>query len=305
MLDLCLLGCGGSLPVPQRSLTSLLLSYNGRKILIDCGEGTQVSMKILGWGFKTIDVICFTHAHADHVVGLPGLLLTIANSEREEPLTIIGPPGFLKILNGLRVLCPQLPYDINFIEANLEGGINLSIDDLSISSIGLDHTISCVGYSFYIARARKFDPDRARANKIPIELWSRLQKGERVEMDGTIYYPDMVLGENRQGLKLSYFTDTRPFHGLTDFVKDSDLLIAEGMYADDEEIDKAIKNKHMLFSEAATIARDAQVKELWLTHFSPSLSNPEDYIKNASDIFSNTIIGSDRLTKKLTFPQNT
>ncbi|SCN23476.1 Ribonuclease Z [Clostridium sp. N3C] len=304
MLDLCLLGCGGSLPVPQRGLTSLLLSYNGRKILIDCGEGTQVSMKILGWGFKTIDVICFTHAHADHVVGLPGLLLTIANSEREEPLTIIGPPGFLKILNGLRVLCPQLPYDINFIEANLEGGINLSIDDLSIHSLALDHTVSCVGYSIYVARARKFDPNKARANNIPVTLWSKLQKGETVEQDGITYHPDMVLGESRQGLKLSYFTDTRPFDGLIEFVKDSDLLIAEGMYAEDNEIDKAIKNKHMLFSEAATIARDANVKELWLTHFSPSLSNPEDYIENASSIFSNTVIGSDRLTKKLTFPQN-
>lgn len=304
MLDLCLLGCGGSLPVPQRALTSLLLSYNGKKILIDCGEGTQVSMKILGWGFKTIDVICFTHAHADHVVGLPGLLLTIANSEREEPLTIIGPPGFLKILNGLRVLCPQLPYQINFVEADLEGGINLSIDDLSISSLALDHTVSCVGYSIYVNRARKFDPTKARANNIPVTLWGRLQKGEIVEHDGVTYHPDMVLGESREGLKLSYFTDTRPFDGLKDFVKDSHLLIAEGMYAEDSEIDKAIKNKHMLFSEAATIAREANVQELWLTHFSPSLTNPEDYIEKASSIFSNTIVGSDRLIKTLNFPQN-
>lgn len=304
MLDICLLGCGGSLPVPDRSLTALLLSYNGRKVLIDCGEGTQVSMKMVGWGFKTIDVICFTHAHADHVIGIPGLLLTIANSGREEALTIIGPKGFQQILSGLMVVCPVLPFDIYYVEADTEGGLNFSVDDLSISSIAVDHTMPCVGYSMYIRRARKFDPDKARSNGIPITLWGRLQKGETLEHEGTIYNPDMVLGEERRGLKISYFTDTRPTESLVRFVSNSDLLIAEGMYAEDAELGKALKNKHMLFSEAAGIAKEALVKELWLTHFSPSLSDPENYIEIASDIFNNTVIGSDRLIKTLNFSED-
>jgi ribonuclease Z len=301
MLDVCLLGCGGSLPVPERSLTALLLSFKGKKVLIDCGEGTQVSMKMVGWGFKTIDIICFTHTHADHVIGLPGLLLTIANSGREEMLTIIGPPGFDRILSGLMVVCPQLPFEVKFVEAKLDGSIVMAMDDLYISSIGVDHTLTCIGYSIYIKRSRRFDPEKAKTNSIPVKLWSRLQKGETAEDEGLIYTPDMVLGESRDGLKVSYFTDTRPFEGLVDFVSHSELLIGEGMYAEDSELDKALKNKHMLFSEAAEIAKEGKVAELWLTHFSPSLSDPDNYIENASRIFHNTIIGKDRLTKTLTF----
>ncbi|WP_139902081.1 ribonuclease Z [Clostridium thermarum] len=301
MLDICLLGCGGSLPVPDRSLTALLLNFKGKKILIDCGEGTQVSMKMVGWGFKTIDVICFTHSHADHVMGLPGLLLTIANSGREETLTIIGPPGFDRILSGLMVVCPQLPFEVNFIEAKLDGSITFNMDDLHISSLGLDHTLTCVGYSIYVKRGRRFDPEKARCHNIPVKLWSRLQKGETTEYEGVTYTPDMVLGESRDGLKVSYFTDTRPFEGLVEFISNSELLIGEGMYAKVSELDKALKNKHMLFSEAATIAKEGKAGELWLTHFSPSLSNPENYIENATKIFNNTIIGRDRLTKTLTF----
>lgn len=301
MLDICLLGCGGSLPVPYRALTSLLLSCRGRKILIDCGEGTQVSMKLLGWGFKSIDVICFTHAHADHVLGLPGLLLTIANSGREETLTIIGPPGFINVLRGLMVVCPVLPYDIYYIECSMDGSVDFSIDDIYIKSMAGDHMSPCAAYSIDIKRARKFDAEKAKKLNIPMKLWNKLQKGETAKADGISYSPDMVLGDERKGLRLSYFTDTRPLDSLVDFVAYSDLLIAEGMYGDNEEISKAIKNKHMLFSEAAEIAKKAQVSELWLTHFSPSLTEPEKYKENASSIFENTVIGEDRLIKTLSF----
>lgn len=301
MLDVCLLGCGGSLPVPERNLTALLMSCKGKKFLIDCGEGTQVSMKILGWGFKSIDVICFTHAHADHVIGLPGLLLTIANSDRTEPLTIIGPPGFDHILQGLMVVCPQLPYEIVYKEASMSGDIVYSMDDLYLSSFGVDHNIPCCAYSLTVKRGRKFDVEKARGNNIPQHLWSRLQKGESIICEDVYYTPEMVLGEERDGVKVSYFTDTRPLPGLVDFVSNSNLLIAEGMYGEDAEMEKAVRNKHMLFSEAAEIARDASAEELWLTHFSPSMPEPEKYLDNAASIFNNTKIGQDRLTKTLTF----
>lgn len=301
MLDICLLGCGGSLPVPDRALTSLLISCRGRKILIDCGEGTQVSMKMLGWGFKSIDCICFTHAHADHIMGLPGLLLTIANSGREETVTIIGPPGFIDILRGLMVVCPMLSYDIYYIEASMDGSVDFSIDDIYIKSMAGEHMLPCAAYSIEVKRTRKFDAEKARSLNIPVKLWSRLQKGESICDAGVNYSPDMVLGDERKGLKISYFTDTRPLASLAEFVKDSDLLIAEGMYGANEELPKAIKNKHMLFSEAAEIAKNAQVSELWLTHFSPSLTEPEKYIENASSIFENVWLGKDRLTKALSF----
>ena len=116
MLDVCLLGTSGMLPLPGRWLTSLLLRYNGSSMLIDCGEGTQIAIKEKGWSFHPIDVICFTHYHADHISGLPGLLLTIGNSDRTEPVTLIGPKGLSRVVSALRVIAPELPYELRFIE---------------------------------------------------------------------------------------------------------------------------------------------------------------------------------------------
>lgn len=301
MLDICLLGCGGSLPVPYRSLSSLLISYQGKKILIDCGEGTQVSMKLLGWGFKSIDVICFTHAHADHIMGLPGLLLTIANSNRTEPLTIIGPTSFKEIFNGLMVVCPNLPFEVNLIEAS-EPSCFL-FDNLIINTLPVEHTVPCIGFNIVVNRNRKFNLNKAKENSVPMLLWGKLQRGESISQGGRIYTPAMVLGAERKGLKLSYTTDTRPIEALIDFVKDSDLLICEGMYGEDADKEKALKNKHMLYSEAANIAKHASVSELWLTHFSPGMRDPEMFLQNAIDIFEHTVIGKDRMLKTLDFKE--
>ena len=301
MLDICLLGCGGSMPVPNRYLTSMIASYRGKKILIDCGEGTQVSLKMLGWGMKSIDAIVFTHFHADHIAGLPGLLLTIANSDRVEPLTIIGPEGLWAVVNGLRVIAPVLPYKIDLLEFKGEGKASHKIGDFNINIMSVEHAMPCLAYSIDIPRSRKFDKDRALENGIPVMYWNRLQKGEDIEHDGIWFTPDMVLGDERRGLKVSYCTDSRPVEELKDFVRGSDLFICEGMYGDDESLPKALENRHMLFSEAATLAKEGEVSELWLTHFSPSLSNPEEYLENAKAIFQNTFIGEDRFTKSLNF----
>lgn len=302
MLEVALLGCGGSMPIPERSLSALLINHKGKKILVDCGEGTQVSMKQLAWGFKSIDIICITHSHADHTIGLPGLLATIRNSERTEPLTIIGPKGITNVVNGLRVVVPYLDYEINIIEN--PGESIIFNEELQINTIKLDHTTHCLGYSFYIKRAPKFDVNKAIDNEVPKIYWNRLQKGEIIEEEGKIFEPHHVLGQDRRGLKVSYITDTRPTKDIPDFVQDSDLFICEAMYGDNEHIDKAIKNKHMTFKEAATLAKAGQVHELVLTHFSPSLLDPNEFIENATSVFEKTEAGYDRMIKKLNFQTN-
>jgi len=303
MIDLALLGCGGGMPIPERYLSSLLINYVGKKILIDCGEGTQVSMKLLGWGFKTIDIICITHGHGDHIVGLPGLLSTIGNSGRTDPLTIIGPEGIDNIINGLRVIFPYLPYELNIIE-NPKTSItigNAREGEIILSTLNLDHSSPCLGYSFYIKRKPKFDVEKATSNNVPRHLWNRLQKNEVILQDNITYYPSMVLGNDRKGIKISYITDTRPVKDINFFIKDSDILFCEGTYGNEEDIEKAIKNKHMTFREAAEIADNGEVNELVLTHFSPAMLNPSIYLENATNIFSNTILGEDRLIKTINF----
>lgn len=301
MFDIALLGCGGTMPMPNRYLSSALLKYNGSMLLIDCGEGTQVSLKMLGWGFKAIDVICLTHYHADHVLGLPGLLLTIGNSGRTEPFTIIGPLGLKKVIEGLTVIAPNLPFELNLIEIFFETNTVHNIGDFIIKTLPGEHGVPCECYSIEVLRRPKFNKNRAAEQNIPISFWNRLQKGEIIYDEGKEYTPNMVLGEYRRGLKVSYCTDTRPVPDLSHFVSESDLFICEGMYGEDTELPKALENKHMLFTEAAKTAKEGSVKELWLTHYSPSLTEPSEYIQNAETIFSNTFIGEDRMVKVLNF----
>ncbi len=317
MIDVCLLGCGGSMPTPYRSLSATLINFKGRKILIDCGEGTQVSMKQVGWGFKNVDIICLTHSHGDHTIGLPGLLSTIGNSGRTEPLTIIGPEGITRIVNGLRVVAEYLPYEVNIIEApnNLE--INVYRDgmkiidgedapfrnsgEIQIRTLELEHSAPCLGYSFYFKRGRKFNIERALENEVPKILWSRLQKEEVVNFEGKEYNGNLVLGEERRGLKISLTTDTRPIDEIPEFVFESDLFICEGTYGDDNDREKAIKYKHMTFREAAALAKEGDVKRVLLTHFSPSMMDPKAYNSNATEVFENTILGEDRFIINLKF----
>lgn len=312
MIDLALLGCGGGVPIPNRFLSATLMNYQGRKILVDCGEGTQVSMKLLGWGFKTIDVICITHGHGDHTVGLPGLLATIGNSGRTEPLIIIGPEGIRNIVNGLRVIAPFLPYEIHIIENPKK--INLKVDksgiyitknhgELEINTLELEHSTKCLGYSFYIKRNAKFNIEKAKQNNVPKTLWNALQKGKTMKVEDIIYYPEMVLGDERKGIKISYITDSRPLDTMLSFINNSNLFICEGTYGDDEEIKKAIRNKHMTFREAGILARNGEVDELLLTHFSPAMVDPNEYKNNVEEVFEKVILGYDRLIKTLSFKE--
>ena len=303
MLDIALLGCGGMMPLHNRHLTSLLLRHNGRMLLIDSGEGTQITLKQLGWGLKNIEIVCFTHFHADHISGLPGLLLTLGNSDKTDPLTLIGPPGLKNIVNSLCIIAPDLPFEIKFIELphSPNPADEIPLFGYNISVLPLDHGMPCFGYSVKIKRLGKFNLEKAKALGLPRNYWSFLQRGESVTYNGETYTPEMVMGNPRNGIKISYATDTRPTPGHVEFVRDSDVFVCEGLYGEGEKLEKASSHKHMIFSEAAWIAKEANVGELWLTHFSPAMPNPREFTSFATDIFENTVVGYDRLNKTIEF----
>ncbi|MDD2447570.1 MAG: ribonuclease Z [Tissierellia bacterium] len=315
MLDIVLLGSGGGMPMPNRYLSSLLIKYMGRKLLFDCGEGCQVAMRKVKSGFKTIDIICISHIHGDHIFGLPGLLSTIGNSERTAPITIIGPVGISNVIKGMLVSIAYLPYDIHIIEdpkspiilnSTNDGLEVVESDDLFgkniiLNTLELDHSAPCLGYNLLIPRQPKFLPEKALEEGIPKELWSLLQKGESIQYNEKYYESDRFLGEERKGIKISFITDTRPLREIIDFIDVSDLFICEGTYGDNDDLDKAILNKHMTFKEAAELAKLGNVKELLLTHFSTAMDNPEEYLDGIEDIFNKSIIGYDGFSKSITY----
>lgn len=300
MLDVCLLGCGGMMPLPYRWLTSLMARYNGSSLLIDCGEGTQIAIKEKGWTFKPIDVICFTHYHGDHISGLPGLLLTMGNAERTKPLKLIGPKGLERVVNALRTIAPELPFPIEFHEIDKTSQV-FEMGGYRLRAFRVNHNVLCYGYTMEIDRAGKFDPQRALAQEIPQKLWKHLQRGETIEADGRVFTPDMVLGPARKGIKLTYTTDTRPTNSIRENAKDSDLFICEGMYGEKDKQEKAVEHKHMMFYEAAALAKEANVQEMWLTHYSPSLNRPEEYMDEVRRIFPRAKAGKDGMSAEIKF----
>lgn len=303
MLDICLLGTGGMMPLPSRWLTSMMARYNGTSILIDCGEGTQIAMKEKGWSPKPIDVICFTHYHADHISGLPGMLLTMGNAERTEPLLLIGPKGLAKVVNALRVIAPELPFTINYLELT-DAQQSVAFDGFRIEAYRVNHNVICYGYSIIVDRIGRFDVSRAEKLNIPRNYWNRLQKGEIIETENGTYTPDMVLGEPRKGLKVAYCTDTRPTESIVQGAAGADLFICEGMYGEPEKLAKAREYKHMTFYEAAKLAKQANVGELWLTHYSPSLVRPEEYMPAVRKIFPNAVAAKDGRSVDLVFQED-
>ncbi len=292
MLDVCLLGTGGTMPLKNRWLSSAMFRYNGRCILTDCGEGTQIALKAALFTFKPIDVICLTHFHADHVSGLPGMLLSMGNEGRTEPVLIIGPRGTRKVVSSLRVIAPGLPFDIEICEIENDEE-TYYFDGYTITAFRVKHSVDCYGYRIDVPRAGKFDVDKANANGVPMKIWGMLQKEESVSFDGKTYTCDMVLGAPRKGLKAVFCTDTRPCESIERNCIDADLAVLEGMYGDEEKTHKAKTAMHMTFSEAASIAKRAGCKNLWLTHFSPSMPQPQEYLGEAASVFPNVQIGYD------------
>lgn len=289
MLDIRILGNVGGMPIPDKYLSSILINYKGGKILVDCGEGTQVSMKKYNTGFKGIDLILITHTHGDHINGILGLLSTMGNCGRKDKVTIIGPKGMKECFKAIKILVPYIPYEVEVIEA-LEKEFVYKYKEILISIIQLEHSCPCVGYSFYLKREPKFIKEKAEKLNIPNKYWNVLQKGEGIEINGRKINAEDVLGVERKGIKLSYITDTRPLNSISEFINESDLFFCESNYESNEKLDKAIENKHMTYEEAATLALNSNCKKLMLIHFSSSINNPEEFLDNAKNIFKNSYI---------------
>jgi ribonuclease Z len=288
------------MPLPGRWLSALLVRCGRDMTLFDCGEGTQISWKMRGWGFRWVGAICLTHMHADHVSGLPGILLQLAHSERVEPVHIFGPRGTARTVNSLRVVVPRLPYPVEIYELN--GGEEFPLPGgLTAACLAVDHGPPCLAFRCDLPRGRPFRPEAARALDIPLPLWRRLQRGESVTWEGGAATPDDVLGPARPGLRVAYVTDTRAIPTLPPFIGPADLLVCEGMYGASEEAAKAAEHGHMTFRQAAGLARAAGARLLWLTHFSPSMERPAAFLPEARDMFPHTQIGYDGLTTTLHF----
>lgn len=296
MIDVCLLGTGGMMPLPDRFLTSLYVRTNGEALLIDCGEGTQTAIRKAGLRFKCIKALLITHYHADHISGLPGLLLTLGNEDRTEPLHIYGPVGLRRIVTSLRVIVPDLPYEIELHELD-DNENTFKAAGLDVTSYPANHGMPCLSYVMNLRRSGKFDPAKARDAGVPLELWSRLQNGESAGG----FSPDDVLGPTRKGLKLLYSTDTRPLEANVQLGADADLMILEGMFGEPEKDARAVETHHQTMQDACITAKSAGAKQLWLTHYSPANPHPEEFSDILNEIFPNTVISIDGLFTTLTF----
>jgi len=300
MIDVRLLGTGGMMPLANRWLSSLLVRCGSEMTLFDCGEGTQVPMRESGWGFKRLSSIVLSHLHADHVMGMTGVLFSVGNAGRTEPLTIYGPPGTLQVAQALTIVVPGLPMEVMVHE--VEAGDRLRLPagiDLTVGQA--NHRDRCFFYRVDRTRDPKFDADRARAAGLPVQLWSRLQQGESVEWEGRAHRGTDFAGPPRKGVSMGFVTDTRPMPEMPEILRNVDLLVCEGTYGDDADQEKAIQKTHMTFREAASIAKESQAEALWLTHFSPAVDDPNHYLDNATGVFPQTTVGYSGLETTLAF----
>lgn len=296
MLEICLPGTGGMAPLPHRYLTCCWMESQGQAILIDCGEGTQVALTAAGCKMCRMEALLLTHFHADHVAGMPGLLLTLGNQGKTSPLVIAGPRGVGRVVTNLLTIAPALPFAVEVVELT---GQEVLLAGLHITYAPLDHKVPCLGYRAELRRKPIFNPQKAEALNIPKPEYKRLHAGESIVVDGKTITPDMVLDGEREPLCAAYCTDSRPIDAIARLASGVDLFICEGMYGEAEMHDKMQEKGHMLFADAAQLALQAQAKELWLTHYSPALKHPAEFLDAATAVFEQTRLGQDGLWKSI------
>lgn len=297
MLDVCLLGHGGMMPLPDRPLSAVAFRVGSENVLFDCGEGTQVNWRQSGFNYRQLGTILLSHLHADHIAGLPGIMFQLAFSDRTDPVTIVGPERTAEIVQHLLAIVGRLPFELRIAEVS--GGQSFDIsEDLKISTLDLVHRIPCLGYRIDIPRDPRFYPEKAQALGVHMEDWKCLQRGESV---GDVT-PEQVTGPPRQGIRLGLITDTSWFDGIAPFIAGSDLLICEAMFASNDDEERARQRGHMTFRQAASIARDGNAGELWMTHFSPMVEFPEEHLHLATSVFPNARVGFPGMKTTIAFP---
>ena len=298
MIDITLLGTAALAPIPERALTAAVLSCAGHSILFDCGEGTQTAARRAGVSLMKTDLIALTHYHGDHIFGLPGLLQTMSVMSRTEPLYITGPEGLMEELEPILRLTGRTCFDILLVQLPPEG---IALHTLAkgwpeaarLTPFATEHRVPSQGYAFTLDRAGRFDPDRARALGVPTRQWGLLQRGESVWAGERDVRPEDVMGPPRKGLKFAFTGDTTVCDSLIDGVRGADLLICEATYGQDEQAPMANEYGHMCFSQAAGIAKAADVRRLWLAHYSQMIEDPAEYLPNAMAIFPDAECGED------------
>jgi len=302
-LEVFVLGTGGMMPLPSRHLTSALVRREGELFLFDCGEATQVSLRKLNLRWKKITAIFISHTHADHVTGLPGILMLSSQVDRDEPLYIYGPPRIREYVESSRkVLDMYINYEI-VVEEIREPGIVYRGDGFSIRSFPLKHTKPCVGYVLEAdARPGIFFPEKALELGVPRgPLWARLQQGDPVELEnGETVSSSEVMGPPRPGRKFGFITDTGVVEDVHNQVAKADLLICEGMFTSDLE-ESAREKRHLTARQAAEIAREAQVARMGLIHYSPRYNKKDlsRLLEEAKEVFPHTFLTRDGQTLEL------
>ena len=298
MPEICLAGTGGMLPLPDRFLTGLYVSHNGKALLIDCGEGMQVALAAKGLKLSRLNAILLTHCHADHVTGLPGLLLSLGNCSRSEAVDILFPQSMKDTVLSLLKVCGGLPYDVRLFSLPEQSPASFTLDSidplLTLSTLPLKHSVPCLGYRLSFGKRPRFDPEKAESLGVPRELRKRLAAGEAVTLESglTVQPEDVTLGE-REPTVITLTTDTLPIEEIAEFARGSALFVCEGMYGTADKKESMDAKGHMLMQDACRLAKQANVGQLWLTHYSPAEKTPQAYADELREIFENTVISVD------------
>lgn len=301
-LDLVFLGTSGSVPTARRGLAATLIRRGGDRILVDCGEGTQRQLLRSSVGLVELPEILLTHYHADHYLGLPGMLKTFALRGREVPLTIYGPRGLVELFGVLRRVFGKLPYELDLVE--LGHGDVLDREDYRIEAFPVQHGVAANGYALVESpRPGRFDVEEARRLGVPEgPLWGRLQAGGEVgAADGTKVQPGAVLGPPRPGRRVVIAGDTRAADEVLEAARAADLLVHEATFAE-EERERADETLHATATTAAELARAAEVKMLALTHLSNRYFGPE-IVREARAVFAETVVPRDFDIIDVRFPE--
>jgi ribonuclease Z len=302
MLTITLLGTSAAVPSVDRNVSALAIQREGETLLFDCGEGTQRQMMRYGVSFAFRDIF-FSHYHADHFLGVTGLLRTLGLQDRTAPVTLYGPRGAARILgSAVNLGIERNRFDVDIVE--VAAGQTLPRGDYDIAVFETDHRAGTIGYALVEhVRLGRFNPERARALGIPEgPLWGRIHKGETIELpDGTRVEPAELVGDPRPGRKLVYTGDTRPCATVVSAATGADLLVHEATFGEDER-ERAVETGHSTAAQAAEVARQAGVRRLVLTHISPRYSrDAPELLAEAKAVFPESIVARDGLTLDVPF----